>query len=127
MACHAGLALIHRQLLSVLCMGGSQVEDVDYLRVFIGHPRTKIETHPAKHGLIRTEPGVGYRFPDSPAVPGFPQATAEVPASLARGASFYGSSLDYIRTCEYINVRQACRPIRLACKEHLGEIPSRHP
>lgn len=63
MARHAGLVLTHRQLL-IAAWGPAHVEDVHYLRVFIGQLRTKIETYPAKPSLIRTEPGVGYRFAD---------------------------------------------------------------
>lgn len=61
MARHAGLVMTHRQLLSAV-WGPAHVEDVHYLRVFIGQLRTKIEPDPAKPHLIRTEPGVGYRF-----------------------------------------------------------------
>jgi two-component system KDP operon response regulator KdpE len=35
---------------------------VQYLRVFVGHLRQKLETDPANPILITTEPGVGYRF-----------------------------------------------------------------
>lgn len=61
MARHAGLVLTHRQLLNAV-WGPAHVEDVHYLRVFIGQLRTKIEPDPAHPRLIRTEPGVGYRF-----------------------------------------------------------------
>jgi two-component system KDP operon response regulator KdpE len=61
MARHAGLVLTHRQLLSTV-WGPANVEDVQYLRVFVGQLRGKIETDPAQPRLIRTEPGVGYRF-----------------------------------------------------------------
>jgi two-component system KDP operon response regulator KdpE len=61
MARHAGLVLTHRQLLTTV-WGPAHVEDVHYLRVFIGQLRTKIEADPAHPRLIRTEPGVGYRF-----------------------------------------------------------------
>ena len=61
MARHAGLVMTHRQLLNSV-WGPAHVEDVHYLRVFIGQLRTKIERDPAQPALIRTEPGVGYRF-----------------------------------------------------------------
>lgn len=61
MARHAGLVLTHRQLLSHV-WGPAHVEDVHYLRVFVGQLRTKIERDPAQPRLIKTEPGVGYRF-----------------------------------------------------------------
>lgn len=58
---HAGLVLTHRQLLSAV-WGPAHVEDVHYLRVFIGQLRSKIERDPSQPQFIRTEPGVGYRF-----------------------------------------------------------------
>lgn len=61
MARHAGLVMTHRQLLSTV-WGPAHVEDVHYLRVFIGQLRSKIERDPSRPQLIRTEPGVGYRF-----------------------------------------------------------------
>jgi two-component system, OmpR family, KDP operon response regulator KdpE len=61
MARHSGLVLTHRQLLGTV-WGPAHVEDVHYLRVFIGQLRTKIERDPTQPQLIRTEPGVGYRF-----------------------------------------------------------------
>jgi two-component system KDP operon response regulator KdpE len=33
-----------------------------YLRVFVGQLRAKVEADPANPKIIRTEPGVGYRF-----------------------------------------------------------------
>jgi two-component system KDP operon response regulator KdpE len=39
--------------------GAAHVEDTQYLRVYIGHLRQKLGPAAA---LIRTEPGVGYRF-----------------------------------------------------------------
>lgn len=66
MARHAGLVLTHRQLLATV-WGPAHVEDVHYLRVFIGQLRTKIERDPTQPRLIRTEPGVGYRFAEIPA------------------------------------------------------------
>lgn len=61
MARHAGRVLTHRQLLATV-WGPAHAEDVHYLRVFIGQLRAKIETSVAQPHLIRTEPGVGYRF-----------------------------------------------------------------
>ncbi len=43
-------------------MGGDYVEQTEYLRVFIGQLRKKIEPDPAKPRYILTEPWVGYRF-----------------------------------------------------------------
>ena len=61
MARHAGLVMTHRQLLSA-AWGPAHVEDVQYLRVFVGQLRNKIEHDPANPRFVRTEPGVGYRF-----------------------------------------------------------------
>lgn len=55
-----GRVLTHRQLLSRI-WGPAHVEDVPYLRVFIGQLRQKVETDPAQPVLILTEPGIGYR------------------------------------------------------------------
>lgn len=61
MARHAGLVMTHRQLLGTV-WGPAHVDDVHYLRVFIGQLRNKIEGNASQPQLIRTEPGVGYRF-----------------------------------------------------------------
>ena len=53
-----GRVTTHRQLLSAV-WGPAHVEDAQYLRVYIGHFRHKLG---AAARLIRTEPGVGYRF-----------------------------------------------------------------
>lgn len=62
---HAGKVLTHRVLLGAV-WGGDYTEQTEYLRVFIGQLRKKIEADPAKPRYILTEPWVGYRFtPDS--------------------------------------------------------------
>lgn len=58
---HAGRVLTHRNILERV-WGKAHVEDVAYLRVFVGQLRQKIEAVPAEPKLIVTEPGVGYRF-----------------------------------------------------------------
>lgn len=55
-----GRVLTHRQLLTRI-WGPAHVEDVPYLRVFIGQLRHKVETDPSRPELILTEPGIGYR------------------------------------------------------------------
>jgi two-component system KDP operon response regulator KdpE len=60
LAAHPGRVLTHRQILTKV-WGPAHVEDVAYLRVFIGQLRQKIEDSPGDPQLIRTEPGVGYR------------------------------------------------------------------
>ena len=58
---HAGKVLTHRTLLGAV-WGGDYVEQDQYLRVFIGNLRKKLETNPAAPRYILTEPWVGYRF-----------------------------------------------------------------
>lgn len=65
LATHAGRVLTHRQILTRI-WGPAHVEDVAYLRVFIGQLRQKIEENPAEPVLIVTEPGVGYRAHQPP-------------------------------------------------------------
>jgi two-component system, OmpR family, KDP operon response regulator KdpE len=61
---HVGRVLTHRHILTKI-WGPAHVEDVAYLRVFIGQLRQKIEADPAEPKLITTEPGVGYRANDT--------------------------------------------------------------
>jgi two-component system KDP operon response regulator KdpE len=56
-----GRVITHRQLLTAV-WGPAHVHDVQYLRVFVGQLRAKIEEDPAAPRLICTEPAVGYRF-----------------------------------------------------------------
>jgi two-component system KDP operon response regulator KdpE len=58
---HPGKVLTHRTLLAAI-WGGESVEQTEYLRVFIGQLRKKIETQPATPRYILTEPWIGYRF-----------------------------------------------------------------
>ena len=58
---HPGKVLTHRTLLAAL-WGGNYVEQNEYLRVFVGNVRKKIEPDPAKPKYILTEPWIGYRF-----------------------------------------------------------------
>lgn len=58
---HAGRVLTHRHLLSAV-WGPAHTEDTQYLRVFVGQLRQKIEADPTHPKLIVTEPGVGYRL-----------------------------------------------------------------
>jgi two-component system KDP operon response regulator KdpE len=51
----------HRALLSVV-WGKDYIEQPEYLRVFIGRLRKKIEPDHAKPHYILTEPWIGYRF-----------------------------------------------------------------
>jgi two-component system KDP operon response regulator KdpE len=58
---HPGKVLTHRNLLAAL-WGGNYVEQNEYLRVFVGNLRKKIESDPATPRYIITEPWIGYRF-----------------------------------------------------------------
>jgi two-component system KDP operon response regulator KdpE len=58
---NAGKVLTHRTVLGAV-WGGNYVEQNEYLRVFIGRLRKKIEKDPARPRYILTEPWVGYRF-----------------------------------------------------------------
>ncbi len=61
LARHAGKVMTHRALLTSV-WGPAHAEDLQYLRVFIGQLRSKVERDPGTPRLILTEPGVGYRF-----------------------------------------------------------------
>jgi two-component system KDP operon response regulator KdpE len=56
-----GRVVTHRQLLAAV-WGPANVEDVQYLRVFMGHLRQKLEPDPSAPRYLITESGVGYRF-----------------------------------------------------------------
>jgi two-component system KDP operon response regulator KdpE len=58
---HPGKVLTHRTLL-VAIWGGESAEQNEYLRVFVGQLRKKIEPEPAAPRYILTEPWIGYRF-----------------------------------------------------------------
>lgn len=58
---HPRQTLTHRQLFTAVW--GNAVGDAQqYLRVYIGQLRRKLETNPVRPHFIHTEPGVGYRF-----------------------------------------------------------------
>jgi two-component system, OmpR family, KDP operon response regulator KdpE len=58
---HAGRVVTQRQLLKEI-WGPSAVEQTQYLRVYIGQLRKKLERDASRPELIVTEPGVGYRL-----------------------------------------------------------------
>lgn len=58
---HLGKVMTHAQILKAI-WGPNSSEHVQYIRVYIGHLRQKIEADPTQPRLIITEPGVGYRF-----------------------------------------------------------------
>jgi two-component system KDP operon response regulator KdpE len=58
---HAGKVLTQRMLLQEV-WGQAYVDQAQYLRVFIGQLRKKLEKDPTRPRFILTDPGVGYRF-----------------------------------------------------------------
>lgn len=61
LARHSGKVITHRTLLTAI-WGGQNSEQVEYLRVFVGQLRKKLEPDTASPRYIVTEPWVGYRF-----------------------------------------------------------------
>ena len=57
---HAGRVVTHKQILSAV-WGPAHAADTQYLRVYIGQLRQKIEADPGDPHVIITEPGIGYR------------------------------------------------------------------
>lgn len=60
--------ITHRTILAAV-WGGNFTEQNEYLRVFLGNLRKKIELNPSKPKYILTEPWVGYRFDPAPQNP----------------------------------------------------------
>jgi len=58
---HCGKMLGHRDILNEV-WGAGHSDDTQYLRVFIGQIREKIESDPANPMIIKTELGIGYRM-----------------------------------------------------------------
>lgn len=64
LARNAGRVVTHRQILAAV-WGAAHTEDTQYLRVYIGQLRQKVETQPDDPQVILTEPGIGYRISDA--------------------------------------------------------------
>jgi two-component system, OmpR family, KDP operon response regulator KdpE len=60
-ATNAGRTLTHRDLFTAV-WGSASGDAQQYLRVYVGQLRRKIENDPVRPRVIKTEPGVGYRF-----------------------------------------------------------------
>jgi len=58
---HAGVVLPHEAILKSV-WGPEYGQETEYLRVYIGHLRQKIETDPTNPRYLLTERGIGYRF-----------------------------------------------------------------
>jgi two-component system KDP operon response regulator KdpE len=65
LARNAGRVVTHKQILSAV-WGPAHAEHTQYLRVYVGHLRQKIEEDPDDPRIVLTEPGIGYRIADLP-------------------------------------------------------------
>jgi two-component system KDP operon response regulator KdpE len=63
LARNAGRVVTHKQILTAV-WGPAHTEHTQYLRVYIGHLRQKIEQNPDDPRVVLTEPGIGYRIAD---------------------------------------------------------------
>jgi two-component system KDP operon response regulator KdpE len=61
---YAGRVVTHRQLLREV-WGPNAGEQTQYLRVYMGQLRHKLESNPSRPVFLLTEPGVGYRLRES--------------------------------------------------------------
>ena len=64
LAKHPGRVLTHKQILTAV-WGPAHTEDTQYLRVYIGQLRQKVEEHPDDPEIVLTEPGIGYRIAET--------------------------------------------------------------
>jgi two-component system KDP operon response regulator KdpE len=62
---NADKVLTHRMLLTAI-WGPNYSDQVQYLRVFVGQLRKKLEPDPTRPRYLLTDPGVGYRFCTEP-------------------------------------------------------------
>lgn len=61
LAAHSDRVLTHQAILTQV-WGFADSDHVEYLRVYIGQLRKKLELNPDEPQMILTEPGIGYRF-----------------------------------------------------------------
>ncbi|HEY9076239.1 MAG TPA: response regulator transcription factor [Anaerolineaceae bacterium] len=61
LAAHADRVLTHQAILTHV-WGSAEADHVEYLRVYIGQLRKKLETDPDEPQILLTEPGIGYRL-----------------------------------------------------------------
>lgn len=64
LAVHLGKVVRHRDLLKAVW--GSERADIQYLRVYLGQLRAKLEREPSDPRLLVSDPGVGYRLMAAP-------------------------------------------------------------
>jgi len=62
---NAGKVLTHRMLLQTV-WGPEYGDESEYLRVYVGQLRKKLEVDPTRPQFIVTEPGIGYQFKSEP-------------------------------------------------------------
>ena len=61
LARHAGKVVTHKHILNAV-WGPAHEEDTQYLRVYIGQLRQKVEQNASEPSVLLTEPGIGYRL-----------------------------------------------------------------
>ena len=61
LASNSGRVLTHQSILTHV-WGPAEADHVEYLRVYIGQLRKKLEAVPGQPQYLLTEPGIGYRF-----------------------------------------------------------------
>jgi two-component system KDP operon response regulator KdpE len=61
LAAHPDRVLTHQAILTQV-WGFNELDHVEYLRVYIGQLRKKLEVNPDDPQILVTEPGIGYRF-----------------------------------------------------------------
>ena len=61
LAANADRVITHQNILMHV-WGFAEMDRVEYLRVYVGQLRKKLESNPDEPQIIITEPGVGYRF-----------------------------------------------------------------
>jgi two-component system KDP operon response regulator KdpE len=61
LASNAGRVLTHQSILAHV-WGPEEADRIEYLRVYMGQLRRKLEESPSQPQYLLTEPGVGYRF-----------------------------------------------------------------
>jgi two-component system KDP operon response regulator KdpE len=64
LAKHPGRVVTHKQILAAV-WGPAHTEDTQYLRVYVGQLRQKIEERPDDPRIVLTEPGIGYRIAET--------------------------------------------------------------
>jgi two-component system KDP operon response regulator KdpE len=58
---HSNKVMTHRMILQHV-WGEQYSDEAEYLRVYVGRLRRKLESDPSNPRHLLTEPGVGYRF-----------------------------------------------------------------